>query len=93
MLETEDSSSPKSLSRSESQDAMTPLGRKRALSNDSILALGRQFKDARHPTEGRLAYARLLEGLTVENAKRFEAVMPASSQARDTFSISSGPSS
>ncbi len=44
------------------------LGKRRSLSDDAIAILGQRFKDARNPTEGRLAYARLLEGLSIENA-------------------------
>ncbi len=45
------------------------LERRRLLDEESIFALGSQFRDALHPTESRLAYARMLEGMTIENAR------------------------
>ncbi|MEM7384272.1 MAG: hypothetical protein AAF514_04945 [Verrucomicrobiota bacterium] len=45
-----------------------PMRRRRILDADTIEALGTRFRDVSQPTEGRLAYARLLEGLTEANA-------------------------
>ena len=50
------------------KDVTDPFKERRPLDSEAIITLGQQFTDARHPTEGRLAYARLLEGLTSENA-------------------------
>ena len=57
------------VSESDHQRDFSVHSNRRPLSETDIEVLGRRVRDELHPTGGRLAFARLLEGLTVENAE------------------------